>query len=246
MTRRALIAAGLTALVAATAPAAAQAAAPRCTPTGQAIAHVPRSHVLATSGPLVVYRVRGANEDTLWACQRGSRTRGLVGHDDSFQSSDGEYGPSTTVGDLHLAGRWVLATIETGDDAFSECTKYQQQGCTGPIDALVLVDAATGERLTVSRILTVALSQTLTRWLDTALSPLGAVAWLTETTPVIGNGDGPSSEVLQGCLVRAAGTSLSCPGTTLSSATVDPHSLVFAGATLRWTVAGQPQSATLH
>ncbi len=246
MGRTALIVCGLAALVSVTAPSVAQATTVRCAPERQTIAGVAHSHVLSTSGRLVVYRVRGTSEDTIWACERGSRARGLVGHDDSFQSADGEYGPSTTVGELHLAGPWVLATIETGDDQFSQCTKYQVNGCPGPVDTLVLVNATSGRRLAVSQILTVAINQSLTEWLDTALSPVGAVAWLTKTTPVMGNADGPSLEVLEGCVARGAGASLSCPGTTLSTAAVDPRSLAFSGATLSWTVAGQAQSATLH
>src|SRR5579871_4715598 len=78
--------------------AASGGAAPRsCTVQGRSIVGIPDSHVIATPGAMVVYRVRGATSDTWWACLFAAPGV-LLGHDDRFQSRGSEYGPSTTLG----------------------------------------------------------------------------------------------------------------------------------------------------
>jgi len=253
MSRLNFILAGVIALVAAASTAPAQAATPSCAVHGRTIAHLSHSQVVSTSGALVVYRVRGSQWDTLWACERGSRARSLVGRDDSFQS-DGEYSPSLIVSNIHLAGPWVLATIETGADSYDACTKYAEPEappCIGPEESLELVNAATPARLDISRIVlnstTASGSSVATQWLRTALSPIGAVAWLTSvsTTPAGFASSSAAINTLWGCRVGGSAKSTSCPATTLASGAVAPDSLAFSGATLSWTLGGQPHSAAL-
>lgn len=253
MSRLNFILAGVIALVAAASTAPAQAATPSCTVHGRTIAHLSHSQVVSTSGKLVVYRVRGSQWDTLWACERGRRPRSLVGRDDSFQSN-GEYSPSLIVSHLQLAGPWVLATIETGADSYDACTKYAEPDappCTGPDESLELVNAATPARLDVSSIVlnstTASGSSVATQWLHAALSPIGAVAWLTSVTtnPADSASSSPAIKTLRGCRVGGSAKSTSCPARTLATGAIAPDSLAFSGATLSWTLGGQPQSAAL-
>ncbi len=219
----------------------ARAATPRCIVRAHAIVSLRHSRVVSTSGALVVYRVRGSTRDTYWTCLRGRATRGLVGFDDGYQSTNSEYGPTTTVNVIRLAGNWVLATLETGNDTYSACTKYSS-GCSGPDDTLEAVDAATGARGVIAHIIlywtSPAGAQIETRWLRTAVSPVGAVAWLTRTTAA------SSTESLEGCLIGGS-ASLTCAPTLLAQGDIDPSSLAFSGATLSWTLGGQPASATI-
>ncbi len=225
----------------------AQAATPRCIVRAQAIAALRHSRVVSTSGPLVLYRVRGSARDTYWTCLRGRSTRTRVGFDDSYQAAGSEYGPTTTVGAVKLAGNWVLATLETGDDSYSACTKYQVSSCSGPDDTLEVVDAATGARGAIAHIViysTSANAQLETLWSRTVLSPVGAVAWLTKTTTDAFTPAASSTESLDGCLLGGA-AAVSCAPKLLAQGQVDPKSLAFSGATLSWTLGGQPASATI-
>ncbi len=251
MSPRRLVLAGVLALAVGAGAAPAQAAVPSCTVHGRAIAQLHGSRVVSTSGKVVVYRVGGSMWDTFWACERGSRRRGLVGRDDASFESSSEYGSSTAIVGLQLRGPWVLATIETGEGAYDGCTKYMVSNCSGPVDSLELVNAETATRLDVARIVvnstTPAGAPVLTQWLRTDLSSVGAVAWLTRsaTSPVSAGSSGSVSETLWGCVAGGPARSLSCPATTLASGAVDPGSLAFTGATLGWTLGGRPQSATL-
>lgn len=227
----------------------AQATTPRCIVRGHAIAALHRSRVVDTNGALVVYRVRGPMRDTYWACLRGRSTRVVVGFDDSFQSSESEYGATSTVGGIELAGDRVLATLETGADGYLACTKYMVSSCSGPDDALEIVDAATGARGAIAHVVVnstgVSGGETHTQWLRTLLSPVGGVAWLTRTTTGAPPPAPASAESLDGCLLGGSAT-VSCAPRLLAQGGVDPLSLAISGVTLTWTLGGQPASATLR
>jgi hypothetical protein len=243
--RAAVIAAAL-ALAASAAPAGA--ATPRCTP--RALASARHTKVIARDSATLVYRVRGDSQDTIWACHRGgTRRRTLVGHDDSVQNADNEYGPDEPLSGLQLQGDFVLAIQTTDANSVVICEKYQQGDCSGPNELLVVVDAAHHRRGQVAQIVgdTAGPTQdTSVAWPRVLLSPLGLVAWLQTTMTHGLNVPASGSTTLYGCrLAPSAGNGLACPPQTLGQGTIDPASLAFSGAVLSWTEGGEPQSATL-
>ena len=109
---------------------------------GDAIAGVPRSHVLATLGPLVAYRVRGASADTWWACRTNfPATPVKLGIDETHQDGASEYGPAVTLSRLHLGiGGFFVYYHESNLETYAECTKYYAYPCAGPTGSLLVAD----------------------------------------------------------------------------------------------------------
>jgi hypothetical protein len=223
-----------------------------CTVKDDAIAGIARSKVVASRGATVVYRVRGHAADTWWACRAGARSRALIGRDDSFQLRNNEYGPTTTLSHLQIAGGWVIAVGETGADQFAGCTKYQQGPCQGPSDTLLAVDAGGGPgpgaltQFAAANTDANGLGSSLT-WKRIVLSRAGAVAWV-----LLRQWSTPSSPapllMLYGCVMAKGATGPACAPQQLATGAVgaiDPASLHLAATTLSWTAEGQSQSATL-
>jgi hypothetical protein len=223
-----------------------------CAVKGNTIAGIARSKVIASRGATVVYRVRGHAADTWWACRAGARSRALIGRDDSFQLRNNEYGPTTTLSHLQIAGGWVIAVGETGADQFAGCTKYQQGPCQGPSDTLLAVDAGGGPgpgaltQFTAANTDANGLGSSLT-WKRIVLSRAGAVAWL-----LLRQWSTPSSPapllMLYGCVIATGATGPACAPQQLATGAVGSAaitSLHLEGTTLTWTEFGQSQSATL-
>jgi hypothetical protein len=227
-------------------------AATGCRPQGHAIAGVRHSRIVQTSGTTIVYRTRGADADTWWACRRGRAGRVPIGQDDSFQAGGSEYGASTVLSRLHIAGPWVIAVNETGDDSALTCSKYQPQGpCPSPSDALLVANVARRLHGRLAQIATNATDAsgnvTTLSWARTLVSAAGAVAWLQSGTQYAkGSTQGttaPSS--LDGCVVSAQGGGLGCAPRTLDTGDVNAASLQLTGTTLSWQTGGQAKTATL-
>jgi len=240
-------------------PAAAVAASARtaaatahCTIRDDAISGVARSRVLARQGATVVYRVRGRSEDVWFGCRRGSATRTVIGPDDSFQMGGAEYGASTTLGFLRLAGRWVVAVHETGAPAFASCGKYNPMGpCPGVGEGLRAVDVGASRPgpTTVTHFTTNGYDGTGAgvelSFRRILLSPAGALVWLLRNAPF---GPGPSvapTLTIYGCALADGADGPTCTPAQLGTGDIDPTSLALAGTTLTWTAGGQPQSASL-
>ncbi len=107
---------------------------------------VAHSRVVSVSAEVVVYRTRGPRADGFWTCSRTSNRFVLVGRDDSDESAKEECSATTTMSQFHVAGNWLIATHETGDNEYAGCTKYALSACPGPVDALVVVDVMRGLR----------------------------------------------------------------------------------------------------
>ncbi len=252
MSRPALAGLATAALALAVGSGPGEAAGIGCVVKGDTIASIPRSKVIESRGTTIVYRVRGHGADTWWACRAGARSRALIGRDDSFQQRNNEYGPTTTLGHIEIAGGWVIALGETGADQFEGCTKYQQGPCQGPNDTLLAVDAGGGPgpgALTQFTADSTDLSGggSSVTWKRIVLSRAGAVAWL-----LLGQSYTPSSPAplltLYGCAMAKGATGPACTPQQLATGAVgaiDPASLHLAGTTLSWTAGGQSQSATL-
>lgn len=248
MSRAALAGLATAALALAVGSGPGEAAGVGCAVKGDAIAGIARSKVIASRGATVVYRVRGHGTDTWWACRAGARSRVLIGRDDSFQQRNNEYGATTTLSHLEIAGAWVIAVWETGADQFDGCTKYQQGPCQGPSDTLLAVDARGGPGPAALTQFTAANTEangsgsSLT-WKRILLSRAGAVAWL-----LLRQGFGPASLLtLYGCVMAKGATGPACTPQQFAAggSAIDPASLHLAGTTLSWTAGGQSQSATL-
>jgi len=256
MSRAALagLATATAALALAVGPGPGEAAGVGCAVKGDTIAGIARSKVIASRGATVVYRVRGHGADTWWACRAGARSRALIGRDDTFQQRNNEYGPTTTLSHLEIAGGWVIAVGETGADQFEGCTKYQQGPCQGPSDTLLAVDAggapgpSTLTQFTAATTDATGVGSSLT-WKRIVLSRAGAVAWLLLRQWATPSGPAPLL-MLYGCVMVEGATGPACTPQQLAtrpvgSIAIDPASLHLAGTTLSWTAGGQSQSATL-
>ena len=220
----------------------ASAAAPSC------VARGPHTAVIASNGGTVVYRVRSSTADALWVCRTGTGRRTRIGVDDSFQNGASEYGASSILTHLRLAGSWVSVVHEAGADAYAACTKYVVYPCSGVTSTLVVVDARSGRRGALATIETQTTDDTgggtQVQWLRTVLSPAGGVAWLLRrTTYSAGGAATVGVPTLYGCLIR--GTGVGCAPLTLAQENVDPASLRVSGTMLSWTTDGQPRSASL-
>jgi len=252
MSRAALAGLATAALALAVGSAPGEAAGTGCAVKGDTIASIARSKVIASRGATVVYRVRGHGADTWWACRAGTRSRALIGRDDSFQQRNSEYGPTTTLSHLEIAGGWVIAVGETGADQFEGCTKYQQGPCQGPSDTLLAVNAAGGPGPGALTQFTAAYTDASggggsVTWKRIVLSRAGAVAWLLVRESSMPSG--PARLLtLYGCVMAKGATGPACTPQQLATGAVgviDPASLHLAGTTLSWTAGGQSQSATL-
>ena len=223
-------------------PPPASAAAPSC------VARGPHTAVIASNSGTVVYRVRTATADTWWACRTGGGRRTRIGVDDRFQNGASEYGPSSVLTHLRLAGGWASVVHEAGADAYAACTKYVVYPCSGVTSTLVVIDARSGRRGALATVDTQTTDDTgggtQVDWLRTVLSPAGGVAWLLRRTTYSASGAATAGvPTLYGCLIR--GTGVGCAPLTLAQEDVDPASLRVSGATLSWTTAGRPRSASL-
>jgi hypothetical protein len=232
----------------------------RCAARGNAIPGVAHSRVVSVNGEVVVYRTRGPSADHFWACSRRGNRFVLVGPDDTYQSAEEEYGPTTTLSQFHVAGNWLIVTHETGADEFVACSKYAFYPCPGAVDTLVVVNVARGLRGQIARIIT---DQTnaggkvsQVTWSRTLLSPKGAVAWLQTGGPET-KASGPETKVsspspdeitssLYGCLVTIMKGSVGCTGRLLAQGDIAAASLRLAATILSWTAGGQAQSALLR
>ena len=227
-------------------------AAVRCVVRAQAIPGVAHSRVVSTSGEVVVYRTRGPSADGFWACSRRSNRFVLVGRDDTYQSAEEEYGPTTTLSHFHVAGNWLIATHETGDAEFAACSKYAISPCRGAVDTLVVVNVSRGLRGQLASIITDQTSASgkisQAMWRRTLLSPDGAVAWLQTRGPETDASSPPpdeSTSSLYGCLVTIMKGTVGCTGRLLAQGDIVAASLRLAATALSWTVGGRSQSALL-
>jgi hypothetical protein len=228
-------------------------AAVRCVVRGHAIPGVAHSRVLSVSAEVVVYRTRGPSADGFWACSRRRNRFVLVGRDDSYQSAEEEYGPTTTLSQLHVAGNWLIVTHETGAAEFAGCTKYAISSCTGPLDTLVVVDVARGLRGQLATIIT---DQTdasgkgsQVMWSRTLLSPMGAVAWLQKGEAETQAASPPlaaSASSLYGCRVTIMKGTVGCTKRLLAQGDIDTATVRLTATTLSWTASGQLHSALLE
>ena len=153
-----------------------------CTVHRGAFSGVRHSRVISVSGQVVIYRTRGPAADSIWACRHRRHGSVLVGRDDSHQSAESEYGPTSTIGGFQVAGDWLLAVQETGADEVIACTKYAAEPCSGPTESVVVVNVAARARGRAAGILTHARDASGTPSaleFDRALiSPTGVLAWL--------------------------------------------------------------------
>jgi hypothetical protein len=222
-----------------------------CAVQRHAIVGVRHSRVIAASGTVVLYRVRGAGADTYWACRRGSGGRVLIGRDDRFQKGGSEYGATSTLSDIHLGGYWVTAIAETGADMFAVCTKYVSYPCPSPVDTLVVVDVRSGAHGSLTRVLAdtsdATGSGTTTTWKRTLLSAKGGVAWLLSSASYTqASGSASPVSALYGCVTMGDGHGgIGCTPRLLGQGSIVAASLALTGTTLRWTSGAQRQSASL-
>ena len=101
---------------------------------------VARSRVLITRGPVVVYRVRHRAFDTYWGCSpRGPVEAILMGRDDRYAMRNELYGPTTAFGEIRVAGEWITAIHETGQQTRSAASTAKR-GCEGRSTTLVMVN----------------------------------------------------------------------------------------------------------
>lgn len=226
------------------------AAATPCSVAGHAVAGVPHSRVLATSGSLVVYRVRGPRAERWWACRL--RERVLIGYDDSFQSRDSEYGPSTTLGRLHFGiGGWLFLVAETGQDSYETSTKYVQYPCTGPTETLlaVFVGAPPARPVALTRFETdttdAAGDGTDLRLARILSAAGGAVAWLERSQAFTASSSSPPVYALYGCVAAATGTP-TCAPHEYAHGDIEPASVMLDTTTLSWRQDGRLGAAVLH
>jgi hypothetical protein len=227
-------------------------AAVRCVVRGHAIRGVAHSRVVSVSDQVVVYRTRGPTSDGFWACGRKGNRFVLVGRDDTYQSAEEEYGPTTTLSQFHVAGNWLIVTHETGADEFAGCTKYAISSCSGPVDTLVVVNVARGLRGQLAKIITDQTNASgkvsQVTWTRTLLSPEGAAAWLQTGGPETGPSSPPPGEPrssLYGCLLTITNGTVGCTGRLFAQGDIAVASLRLAATTLSWTAGAQPQSALL-
>jgi len=228
----------------------AAASTPSCAVAGQTIAGVAHSHVLATDRATIVYRVRGHSADAWWACRAGRAPRAFIGTDDSFQKRNDEYGPSRTLSDLRIAGRWVVAVGASGLADYETCSKYQQSPCTGPTETLLAADATTPRgpgTLTQFQTDTSDANGNGTDivWKRVLLSPAGAVAWLLRSEAFTQSSSSAATFTIYGCVLADGAGGPDCTPTQVASGATIPSSLGLSGTTLTWTADGQSQSASL-
>jgi hypothetical protein len=218
-----------------------------CTVRHRAIVGVRASRVLLTSGPVVVYRTRGFDADAYSACRRGGKSV-VIGYDDTYQAQSGEYGPSTTLGGIHVAGDWIVATLETGADLTTSCEKYMQYPCPGPSDTIVVANVAlrrTGRLVSIASLVDATSGySTGSSFARTLLSPQGGVVWLTDAPSYQAGSARPPG--LYGCRpsVGAKGR-LGCSARLLTQDAIDPLTVRLDRTTVTWTWHGQPQSASV-
>jgi hypothetical protein len=222
-----------------------------CQVEGTSVAGIAHSHVLATRGQTLVYRVRGNADDVWWVCRRGSARRAQIGSTDSYQQGGSEYGPTHTLGRLTIAGGWVLAVSTTGLTGYASCTKYAGYPCPGPNKTILVVDIHGSHPgpTRITRFSTGTISaqgygaQTdLSRVL---LSSAGGLAWLV-TSDAGTPSEPPPSLTLSGCaLTDAAGGPGCTPAQIDSSPAIDPTSVQLRGTTLTWLDGTQTNSTTL-
>jgi hypothetical protein len=228
-------------------PAAASAG---CTVHRGAITGVRRSRVIRTSGQLVIYRTRGAQADSIWACRRRSRGAVLVGQDDSYQSVDSEYGPTSTLGHIEVAGDWLLAVQETGADEVVACTKYAAEPCFGPRDTVVVAnvtDRARGRATSVFTNEPDANGKPSGLELARALiSPAGVVAWLETGPSQPPSPPNQTTQLLFGCAASVTSRAVQCHAELLSQGEISADSLRLSAHTLSWRLGALPQTATIQ
>jgi hypothetical protein len=205
------------------------------------------------SGDVVVYRVRREQEqrrvDTLWVCDRKDNRAVRIGNDEwvPIENLGEGHVANKTLEHLQIAGTWVLAT-QTGDEDEGGCFKYEVSNCNGPINTLVLANAAQGlaGSLASIRDYVAELSgegyvKTPTRtWTRTLLSPQGAVAWLEES-----GSESVKTTSLYGCLAQAVHGKIGCAMRTHAEGDIEPDSVGLSQTTLTWMVGGSAQAAVL-
>jgi hypothetical protein len=222
----------------------------RCQVRGHAVRGVAHSRVAFVSLQAVVYRTRGASADGLWTCSPRTHRFVLVGRDDSYQSAGSEYGPSTSLRDIHVAGEWVLVTHETGAEQALACNKYGGYPCPGPVDTLVAVNVSRGLRGEPAEIMIDHTDATgkssgieLT---ETLLSAAGGVAWLqTGAASAASSAPTPLTPSLFGCAATITKRAVRCAAHLIAQGQIDPASLQFSMKTLSWSEAGQLRSAAV-
>ena len=244
MRRLALAAVAISALIGA--PHAGASAS--CAVRGHAIAGVARSHVLATAGPLVVYRVRGASADTWWVCRTGFPGPATkLGIDESYQDGASEYGPAVTLGEPHLSiGGFVFFYRVTNLESYAECTKYYSYPCSGPDGSLLVLSLSDRRIGVVDRFTTDVLdssgadsSTMLTR---VVVGTDGLVAWLLHRQAATAAGPAPPVDTLYGCTVTLRDGLPGCAAQVLATGTIPASSLQLHDVTLTFTLNGTSQT----
>jgi hypothetical protein len=227
--------AALSVAIAPGASSATAAAARRCAVEGRHIRGISRSHFLGVKPRVIVFRAFGTERDTIWACGRSTNRFVALGPDESRQQADSEYAPEHVLRAIHVAGRWVLAIRETGGEFSSSCSKYQAWPCPGIEVGLVLVNAARGRPLVVTKIESYAtdphgnaVGAVLRRQL---LSSQGGVVWVETSIP----GAAPSHSALFGCAALVIRSRLSCVPRAIAEDGVIPGSVRLTGLDVTWS-----------
>ena len=234
-------------LLALAAPAAATTG---CTVHRGALTGVRHSRVIRVSGQVVIYRTRGPAADSIWACRRRSRGSVLVGRDDSHQSAESEYGPTSTIGGFQVAGNWLLAIKETGADEVMACTKYAAEPCPGPTESVVLVNVTARARGQATSIITHALdasgNPSALEFHRALISPAGVLAWLQTGSSQPPSAPQQSTQLLSGCAAIIALRSVECHAELLAQGEISADSLRLSARTLSWSIRGIPHTATIE
>jgi hypothetical protein len=234
-------------LLALAAPAAATTG---CTVHRGALTGVRHSRVIRVSGQVVIYRTRGPAADSIWACRRRSRGSVLVGRDDSHQSAESEYGPTSTIGGFQVAGNWLLAVEETGADEVMACTKYAAEPCPGPTESVVVVNVTARARGQATSILTHALDASgkpsALEFHRALISPAGVLAWLQTGSSQPPSAPQQSTQLLFGCAAIIALRSVECHAELLAQGEISADSLRLSARTLGWSIRGIPHTATIE
>lgn len=135
---------------------------------GRCLAHAYGSMKLT---PTVVVYAGAPDADgatPVYACRKPGGASVLLGVD---EPDDGEYGSDSVVGEITVAGRWVVAVLERGAASASMCSKVMagDPQCPQASTVLRVVDTRTRRATELDAGPTSAL----------ALSTTGAIAWVS-------------------------------------------------------------------
>jgi hypothetical protein len=203
----------------------------RCIPHGRSVAGVRTSRLIDVTSSVLFYVTAEPESHLYWACSRKANRFVLVSREHGAEVGHGI--AERLLRPVHLAGNWLIATgvVERECDL-----KYPgEPPCeAAPDESLLVVDVAGALKTAISTVVV----GTPARLSAALVSAAGAVAWL-QTPP------GGAASLLYGCVAAAAQHRLACPPRLLAQGPIPSASLRLTGMTLRWSAAGQQQSAVL-